>query len=309
MRHLLAGLILLVALPAAALTAALPGDVAPPGSPDGVLDVADVLVTLSMAVGSSEANLAADVAPSSEFGSRRLVEGDGVVDVADVLLLLRAAVGLESLAGGVDVDAEAGLALLEAARFGFDGFWAVMKDALTLEEVPPLDTPTPSDCPEGGSIVVLLSFSSQSIDALDCDTGEFVINGSASREGSLFDPVFDTDVELVLVHADGTLTMTGEIAKESDVEFEPGRTGAIVTGLLAIESTYPDTTSLSFEIDLIEPGDGDWPIGRIWVTPACGPAIELLFDGSSTAIATAFEPSETRTYSIDLITDAIDEIV
>ena len=227
MRHLLAGLILLVALPAAALTAALPGDVAPPGSPDGVLDVADVLLTLSMAVGGSEVNLAADVAPSFEFGSSRRVAGDGFVDVADVLLLLRVAVGLETLAGGVDVGDEAALAFLEAARFAFDGFWAVMKDALTLEEVPPLDTPTPSDCAEGGSIVVLLSFSSQSIDALDCDTGEFVINGTASREGSLFDPVFDVGVELVLVHADGTLTMTGEIAKESDVEFEPGRTAAM----------------------------------------------------------------------------------
>jgi hypothetical protein len=69
-----------------------PGDVAPLGAPDGIVDVADALLTMRIATGQispSAADLArADVAP--------LNGSDGKLDVADALLIMRKASGLAS---------------------------------------------------------------------------------------------------------------------------------------------------------------------------------------------------------------------
>jgi hypothetical protein len=307
MRHVFAVLALLIVQPAAPVAAATPGDVAPAGAPDGVVDVADVLLGLSMSVGSAPVDLAADVAPSTAFGSSRLIRGDEAVDVQDVLLLLRVAVGIDTLAGGVDVDPGVMREQVQAARFGFDGFWTVLTDAITLDEIPPLNTPTDSPCADSGKLTVLLGFSAQSIEAFDCDTGDFVINGTASRAGSLLDPVFDADLDLSLVHPDGTLRMTGEMAREADVEFEPGRSGALVTGRLDVGSSYPTALTMTLEIDTVDPNDGDWPIGTTWAVIDGGVAVELTFDGSSTATAAATDGSTTRGYLIDLETGAVTE--
>ena len=81
----------------------LPGDVTPLGSPDGLVDVSDLVAALRWSVGldapaegSAEHRLV-DVAPHLEDGGRRVAVGDGRLTVGDVVLLLRTAVGLESL--------------------------------------------------------------------------------------------------------------------------------------------------------------------------------------------------------------------
>ena len=71
------------------------GDVAPYGSPDGVVNVGDALVCLRFALGletpSSEDISPADVALLGVDGRP---EPDGVVNVDDALVILRKAVGL-----------------------------------------------------------------------------------------------------------------------------------------------------------------------------------------------------------------------
>lgn len=303
MRSLLAGSLLFIA----ASASALPGDVAPPGAPDGVVDVSDVLLALTMATGRVEADLTADVAPFDPFGSRSLIRGDGAVDVADVLLLLRVAVGLTSLTGGFDLGQADSLDLVRSAQFSFEGLWAVLNGAITIEEVPPLNTPTEVDCLDDGSITILLTFSAQSIEVMDCDTGEFVINGLAGREGGLLDPVYDLGVTLSMVNGTGTLTQSGVIATEPEVEFEPGRIGSLIDSPLEVTSTYTVSRSFFQEAELINAEDRDWPIGRIWFSFPDAPGVEFVFDGTATARATVTGPAGTRTYSIALSSGVVTE--
>jgi len=79
----------------------VPGDVAPRGVGSGAVDIADVVVTLRMAVGLETATaadmLAADIAPGDMSGSDRLATGNGRIDIGDVVVMLRTAVGLEHL--------------------------------------------------------------------------------------------------------------------------------------------------------------------------------------------------------------------
>lgn len=74
-------------------THAMPGDLAPRGNPDGVVDIADAVVALSISVGkitpTDTEKIAGDVAP--------LAVPDGVVDIADAVVLLRVSVGLVTL--------------------------------------------------------------------------------------------------------------------------------------------------------------------------------------------------------------------
>lgn len=80
----------------------VPGDVAPRGATNGMVDVADVVTALRVSVGLDAATpeeiAKADVAPSLRQAALTLARGDGSIDVADVVLMLRAAVGLEQLA-------------------------------------------------------------------------------------------------------------------------------------------------------------------------------------------------------------------
>jgi hypothetical protein len=74
--------------------AARPGDVAPPGAPDGRLTVEDALLTLRMTVGLEPMRGGAETAPFVPFGPHSMVVPDGRVDVADTLSTLRGVVGL-----------------------------------------------------------------------------------------------------------------------------------------------------------------------------------------------------------------------
>ena len=80
----------------------VPGDVAPRGAPNGVVDISDVVTALRVSVGlesaTPEEHAKADVAPSLRQGMLTLAQGNGSIDVGDVVLMLRAAVGLEQLA-------------------------------------------------------------------------------------------------------------------------------------------------------------------------------------------------------------------
>jgi hypothetical protein len=80
----------------------VPGDVAPRGATNGIVDVADVVTALRVSVGLETATpderAKADVAPSLRQGALTLAQGNGSIDVADVVLMLRTAVGLEQLA-------------------------------------------------------------------------------------------------------------------------------------------------------------------------------------------------------------------
>ncbi len=69
-----------------------PGDIAPYGAPDGVVDVADAMLAMRLVTGQTPTTqadrLRADVAP--------LGNPDGVLDVADAMLIMRKASGLAS---------------------------------------------------------------------------------------------------------------------------------------------------------------------------------------------------------------------
>lgn len=76
------------------------GDIAPRGTGDGRLDIADVVLALRTSVGLESASAdtpLADVAPARREDGLLLADGNGIVDIGDVVLLLRTAVGLESL--------------------------------------------------------------------------------------------------------------------------------------------------------------------------------------------------------------------
>lgn len=79
----------------------LPGDLAPAGAPDGVVDVADAVRALRLSVGldvSGDEDLRrGDVMPAHPGAASLVVDGNDVVDIADVVGLLRAAVGLQTM--------------------------------------------------------------------------------------------------------------------------------------------------------------------------------------------------------------------
>ncbi|MEM7247068.1 MAG: S8 family serine peptidase [Acidobacteriota bacterium] len=127
----------------------LPADVAPPGAPDGLVNIADVVQLLRYSVGleipGDEENLLGDVAPSGEEGDgTRIVVGDDVLDIADVVECLRLSVGLvetawplRSLSLGTD-SAVTSLAL------------QVTLDGLPTWAIPELDAS--ADCGEAGGL-------------------------------------------------------------------------------------------------------------------------------------------------------------
>ncbi len=88
--------------PQLAETVARPaGDVAPRGTGDGRVDVADAVLALRASVGleaPAPDDVFADVAPAERSSAVTFGEGDGRVNIADAVLILRAAVGLETLA-------------------------------------------------------------------------------------------------------------------------------------------------------------------------------------------------------------------
>jgi hypothetical protein len=80
----------------------VPGDIAPRGATDGVVNVSDVVTALRLSVGldtpTADERAKADVAPTRHEGGTTLADGNGSVDVGDVVMLLRTAVGLDALA-------------------------------------------------------------------------------------------------------------------------------------------------------------------------------------------------------------------
>lgn len=79
----------------------LPGDVAPSGATDGVVDVSDAVTALRVSVGlvtpTAEQALRGDVSPVDRTSGFAEPVGDGRVDVSDVVLVLRTSVGLEQM--------------------------------------------------------------------------------------------------------------------------------------------------------------------------------------------------------------------
>ncbi|MEM7248633.1 MAG: VCBS repeat-containing protein, partial [Acidobacteriota bacterium] len=83
-------------------TTFVPGDAAPLGFRNGVVDIADVVLALRFAVGLEEAGAdelwQLDVAPTETRRGELLARGDGELRIDDVVAILRAAVGLAPIA-------------------------------------------------------------------------------------------------------------------------------------------------------------------------------------------------------------------
>jgi hypothetical protein len=112
----------------------VPADVAPRGRPNGLVDIADVVVLLRMAVGldapTPEELLRADIAPAVHEQGGPAVGGDGEVNIGDVVLGLRASVRLETLRWqerelAFHVDAPVGYVAFMAAVIGWPA-WAAL---------------------------------------------------------------------------------------------------------------------------------------------------------------------------------------
>jgi hypothetical protein len=77
------------------------GDVSPSASPDGVVDVSDVVRLLRASVGldtlTEDESAKADLSPGALVAGTWVAQPDCTINVADVVVALRAAVGLVAL--------------------------------------------------------------------------------------------------------------------------------------------------------------------------------------------------------------------
>lgn len=293
---------LVVVLPASA-GAQLPGDVRPPGTGDGTINVQDVLTTLRMGVGLEEPRPEADSAPMYALGPYGLAMPDGDVGVEDTLCTLRASVGLHEPRGL----ANATRPLDELVRDVIDTMRAVLEvgelQSGLCENAGGRRMAGEEPCPDGGSMRsgsgMMDSEDTVAVDYEDCQVGDWTMAGHSERTRTDAEGFEHYRLDLHLRHDEhGEMTVIGEHRIRGDVELEPGRWGSHSRGHVDVETESGGDWEGFF--DLMHAEGDSHPVGDCQWLGLGGPAVDAELDGGSMAQVTVIQHDGVTRHDFDL---------